>query len=400
MQNTNKVVLFDIFTTGHHGYYALNLAKYLNDKGIVPILVTFRDERTESLFQNSLYLKIEYIGGNPHLEIKNNFFIRNVQLYLAFKKCFDIAEKYNAKIVHVLYLDHNIIPLLGAIIIKRYKFSVLGTLFWPYFIKGSNKDFFHKLYYQLTKKLLKYAMVNGLLKGLFVHTDNIKKLLLKGMNLNVSFNSNIIVVPDPSLNFYNYCSKKEARSKLGLPQDENILLYFGVLTFEKGIDILLNAIKTLDEKFKLVIAGRPVYFNKTFIDKFKNSLSDPERIISHLDYIPEDKVPLYFISSDVVILPYRKTFLGTSGVLQQACGAGKPVIVSNVGEVGYTVKKFNLGIVVEPESVDSLREGIKKFLSDKEYIQRLASENALRYAQEHSIKRTVEKIYSTYLSLL
>lgn len=226
-----------------------------------------------------------------------------------------------------------------------------------------------------------------------------KNLLSKELGLNDVYSQNIVVVPDPSLNFYNYCSKEEARERLGLPQDENILLYFGVLSFEKGIDILLNAIKTLNEKFYLVIAGRPIHFIKSFIDDFKNNLNNPERIISHIDYIPENKVPLYFLSSDLVILPYRKTFLGTSGVLQQACGAGKPVIASDVGEIGYIVKKFNLGIVVEPESVHSLREGIKNFLINKKRFQN-SVENALKYAEEHSIKRTAEKIYSTYMSLL
>lgn len=402
MQNRKdySIVLFDIFTTGHHGYYALELSKYLHEKGIQVIFVTFKDERTQSYLQCNPYWKIEYIGGNPHLVIKDNFLIRNIQIFFAFKKCVTIAKKYGSRIIHVLYLDHNVIPLLGASIIKKNRVCILGTLFWPYFIKSENKSLFHKIYYWLTKILLKFALKKNLLNILFVHSENIKQLLEKELILKNKNTKKLVVVPDPSLNFYHYCTKEDARAALGFPQHETILLYFGVLSYEKGLDLLLNAIEGLNEKFKLVIAGRPTFFDESFIENFKNSLYDKEKIISHIDYIPPEKVPLYFLAADAVILPYRKSFLGTSGVLQQACGSGKPVIASDVGEIGNVVKKHNLGIIVEPESIDSLREGIKKFLKEKEIIYKLVQKNALNYAKENSAEKMAEKTYHTYLYLL
>jgi len=398
--NKSKIVLFDIYTTGHHSYYALALSKYLYQKDYEVIFVTFKDERTDAYFKDIPYLKIEYIGGNPHNEISKNFFIRNLQVTKILTKCFNIANAHRAKIFHILYLDHNIIPLFFARKIFKPKFNILGTLFWPYFISNKKTDLFHRIYYKITALLLKEMILKKKLNSLFVHTNNIKELIVQELNLKDTEPGNVMVIPDPSLIFYNYCSQEEARERLRLPKNEIILLYFGVLTREKGLDILLEAIKEIKGKFKLLIAGRPVYFTKSYIEAYKTQLDEPTKIIDHIEYISQDDVPFYFLSADAVILPYRKSFLGTSGVLQQACGAGKPVIATNVGEIGETVRKYNLGIVVSPESPDSLREGIQEFLKNYQEMIKKIKQNAIKYAEEHSWEKMAEITETTYRNIL
>src|SRR5204863_8061837 len=46
-----------------------------------------------------------------------------------------------------------------------------------------------------------------------------------------------------------------ARKKLKLPQDKKILLYFGFIRDYKGLDLLIESLKYLDESYVLVIAG-------------------------------------------------------------------------------------------------------------------------------------------------
>ena len=399
--NKEKIILFDIYTTGHHGYYALALSKYLYEKGYEVIFITFRDERTEVYFKDNPCLKVEYLGGNPHKQIKSNFLMRNIQIFRYLNKCFNLANSYRAKILHILYLDHNIIPLFLALKVNNPKFNVLGTLFWPYFINNKNANLFHKYYYKLTAFLMKNLLLKKKLSCLFVHTSNIKNLIEKELKLEDFNNGKIVTIPDPSLMFHEYCSTKEARKRLNLPQDEPILLYFGVLTYEKGLDILLDAIKDIKERFKLVIAGRPVYFTKSYIESYKAQIEDASKIVNHIKYIPQEDVPLYFLSADAVILPYRKMFLGTSGVLQQACGAGKPVIVTDVGENGKAVKNYNLGIVVEPESPDALRKAIQCFLRNHKEIIERKKQNILNYAEEHSwikMSEITELVYRSFFN--
>ena len=49
----------------------------------------------------------------------------------------------------------------------------------------------------------------------------------------------------------------------------------------------------------------------------------------------------------VVVLPYRH--IESSGVLATALGYGRPVVVTDVGSLGDTVRELDAGAVVPPE---------------------------------------------------
>lgn len=396
-----RILLFDIYTTGHHGYYSAYLSRYLLEKGYKVMFITCEDERTKSIFKNIPELEIEYVEGNPHERISKSFVKRNIQLFKIFKKGLSIAMNWKANIIHFLTLDYNILPLYPAIL-KLQKHNIVCTLWWPYFIsyrKAKNLNLFKKAYYKITSIMLKHMLKTNVIDLLFVHSANIKELINLEFKFKNFFDQKIVVIPDPVVTSYGQFSIKDARKMLNLPEEATIMLYFGILNKIKGIDILLESIANIKGYFYLVIAGRPVDFSQTDIDIYKKKLDEPYKIIDHIGYIPEDKVNLYFLSADVVVIPYRKSFLGTSGVLQRACGAGKPVIATDVGEVGKAVRENNLGIVVEPESVIALREGILNFLTNKEKIIKEAGKNALEYANKHSVTKTVEIVESAYLKV-
>lgn len=394
-----RILLFDIYTTGHHGYYSAYLSRYLLEKGYKVMFITCEDERTKSIFKNIPALEIEYVEGNPHERISKSFVKRNIQLFKIFKKCLSIAMNWKADIIHFLTLDYNILPLYPAIL-KLQKHNIVCTLWWPYFIsyrKAKNLNLFKKAYYKITSIMLKHMLKTNVIDLLFVHSANIKELINSEFKLKNFFDQKIVVIPDPVVTSYGQFSIKDARKTLNLPENATIMLYFGILNKIKGVDILLEAIAGIRSDFNLVIAGRPVDFSQTDIERYKK-LDD--KIIDHIGYIPEEKVNLYFLSADAVVIPYRKSFLGTSGVLQRACGAGKPVIATDVGEVGRAVMEYNLGIVVEPESVIALREGILNFLTNKEKIIKETGKNALEYADKHSVTKTVEIVESAYLKVI
>lgn len=88
-----------------------------------------------------------------------------------------------------------------------------------------------------------------------------------------------------------------------------------------------------------------------------------------------------FVAADVAMLPYRKLFNGTSGVLQHADAADKPVIASDVGKVGPIVREEGLGIGVESEPLKFLAKGIREFLARNDELSGYVRAQALRYAE-------------------
>ena len=121
-------------------------------------------------------------------------------------------------------------------------------------------------------------------------------------------------------------------------------------------------------------------------------------MILRLKYIPDEDIATYFSAVDAVVLPYRRTFKGTSGILQRAAAAGKPVIVSDVGEVGPIVRENNFGIVVDPESSESLAGGIKQFLAQPLKWREQVKFRAIQYAKTNHWRKMASGVRRAYLS--
>ena len=397
-----KILLFDLLTSGHHISYVSYLSRYLCEKGHEVMLVTLKeDNRIELLKQDEPKLSVKYISNNTNAKVKRNIIGRHVQMLKSLKKCFQLADTWDADVVHVLSLDYNELPLyLQELCWRKHIWRLFGILVAPYFShdKDEKVNFLRKLYHRLKVAILKRMLEKGTLSALFVHTVETKELLIRRFGWQSRYLERIVVIPDPVEISYGHCSREKARERLDLPKDIPILLFFGGLRWIKGPDLLMGAIKGLSQDFKLLIAGLPEHTTQSDVEACKAQLDDPSKIIDCLKYIPEEDVEYYFLSADVVVLPYRKAFKGTSGVLQQACGAGKPVIAADVGQIGRIVKEHSLGITVEPESVEALREGIQRFLKDRDAIMDAGVQNALRYAKESHWRKMAAGVEVAYQS--
>jgi glycosyltransferase involved in cell wall biosynthesis len=193
------------------------------------------------------------------------------------------------------------------------------------------------------------------------------------------------VLPHPLYDHYGErIETNDARSKLGIPADKKVLLFFGLIRNYKGLDILLESLALLDESYYLIIAGE-VYGSfgkyKSIIDK--HSLQN--RVLLHTEFIPENEIALYFSASDVCVLPYRS---GTqSGIEGIAYHFDLPVIVTDVGGLKETVGKHNTGIVVSKPDSNLLKEAISKYFGSEPGI---FKSNINKYKKQYSWGRFAE----------
>ena len=72
------------------------------------------------------------------------------------------------------------------------------------------------------------------------------------------------------------------------------------------------------------------------------------RVHLHTDFIPADRVRVFFSAADLVVQPYRTAT--QSGISQIAYHFEKPMVVTNVGGLPEIVTDGVSGYVVEPES--------------------------------------------------
>jgi glycosyltransferase involved in cell wall biosynthesis len=154
-------------------------------------------------------------------------------------------------------------------------------------------------------------------------------------------------------NFGEAIPSSEARKHLGIPENENIILFFGFIRKYKGLDLLLQAMKILKEQqqkglfigCKLLVAGE-YYEDKQQYDDLIKELDIADQLILRTDFISDSEVRYYLSAADFVIQPYRNAT--QSGVTPLAYHFEKPMLVTNVGGLPSLVPDGKVGLVAEP----------------------------------------------------
>ena len=179
-------------------------------------------------------------------------------------------------------------------------------------------------------------------------------------------------------NFGDIIPKEAARKALGLPENENIILFFGFIRKYKGLDMLLEAISFIKKnnpealRFKLLVAGEFYEDEQPYQDQI-DRMGIREHLILRTDFIPDSEVKYYCCAADAVIQPYRNAT--QSGVTPLAYHFEKPMVVTNVGGLPALVPHEKVGLVVAPNP-EAIADGILRFyqLGEDFFIPHLRSE--------------------------
>lgn len=176
-------------------------------------------------------------------------------------------------------------------------------------------------------------------------------------------------------------TQEEARRALGIPAHAKVLLFFGQIKEVKGLDVLIEAMPGVLEQHPdtvLLIAGRPWKSDFSVYEKRMDSLGIRNRCITHIRYIPDEEVPLYYRASDVVVLPYRRVY--QSAVVLMAMGYGRPVLVSDLPGMTEIVRDGGNGFVFKQSVKGDLSSRLCALLENEELLSEMAL-NGLEYVR-------------------
>lgn len=401
MSKKLRIMLFDLAADGHHVNYISYITRYLVEQGDEVTLVTWKpDSRLDPIVKGETGVTVEYVMGESAeaYSVEKPSRLRQFkQLLKGIEFCHRLANQRRPDIVHHLSLEYSELALyLRAKSTRLRHWRLFGTLFWTYFLPdpGERMGLPKRFYYRANQWAFGRVLKQRKLDYMFVHSSRTKQILVECYN-DDSLNRRIFVVPD-AIEPLQTMRRETVRKELGLPQDKPLILFFGVLHWYKGVDILFEALGLLDGDWYAVVAGKPAEFGEREAQRCRQRLREPGRLITRLGFIPDDEMVKYYFAADAVVLPYRRAFKGTSGIFQHAAAAGKPLIVTDVGDIGPTVRDNELGIVVEPESVQSLAAGIQSFLQRRDELSSEVKPHALRYAATLDWRIMAKKIHDAY----
>ncbi|MCD6562296.1 MAG: glycosyltransferase family 4 protein [Thermoproteales archaeon] len=147
------------------------------------------------------------------------------------------------------------------------------------------------------------------------------------------------------------------------------VVYAGRLSKEKGLDILIEAFKQIDNVHLIVIGKGPL--RETLMKQAKGHDN-----IHFLGFLKDHREVLEYIKgSDIYVQPSRIEGLSTSILEAMACQV--PVIATKVEGNVEVIKDGITGLLVEPENIKSLKDSIIKLIEDKKKANYLAT-NAYR----------------------
>jgi beta-1,4-mannosyltransferase len=150
-------------------------------------------------------------------------------------------------------------------------------------------------------------------------------------NYNLPSGAEIYPVPISNyINVYpNEINQTESRRRLNLPASARVAVFFGRLSWYKGLDKLIPAFLSLDApETVLLLAGQPE--DPTLVpilQQLTNELGGPRSGQVRVDarFIPDADVQLYLNAADFSVLPFADMPMSPSSVVL-SMGFGKPVI--------------------------------------------------------------------------
>ena len=244
-----------------------------------------------------------------------------------------------------------------------------GNIFYRYFGAGLQKfkkyktvltnhnaeeDFFHRLSARIIASKVNVVTV----------TSEYSKTVFERCGA-----KNVINIEYPQLNDLLF-DKKVSMDYFGIKTSAPIISCIGGTRYDKGLDIILEALKKVNQPFHLLIAGNAEYFTESYINQETESYKDS--ITKVLRFLTDEELAMAVSCSDFVAVPYRKGFNGASGPLGEGVWRDKCIIGPISDNLGTIIESHHLGYTFEQENPESLavilnEALVSKFTIDEEY---------------------------------
>jgi len=176
---------------------------------------------------------------------------------------------------------------------------------------------------------------------------------------------------------FNKISHKTAKQKHGLSGNK-VLFTFGLLSRNKGIETVINALPRVAEKYPDILyiilgATHPNVLKhsgeeyRNYLHRLAKKLGVEENVYFNNEFVSETKLFEYLNASDIYITPYLSETQITSGTLSYAVGAGAAVVSTPYWHAQELLASGR-GRLFDFKNSDQLAEILIDLLNDKDKL--------------------------------
>jgi len=182
-----------------------------------------------------------------------------------------------------------------------------------------------------------------------------------------------------------------ARS-LPLPQVPRRLLWVGRLDPDKGLEVLLEAFRTVaaqrpTEEWHLDLVGTGLIEEQIARRAQELGLGGSAHLHGFVPFGPA--LNAWYDRAAAYVLPSNESE-GFPQVLIEAMARGLPIIATAVAGIPYALRDGENAVLLPPRNPEALAAAILRMLGDADLYRR-CSENGLRFAREHTLEAQTRK---------
>mgnify|MGYP000912595706 CR=1 FL=1 len=191
----------------------------------------------------------------------------------------------------------------------------------------------------------------------------------------------------------NESQLREIRNK-----HKNFAIFIGRLVPYKGVNILIEAMKQIDQNYHLVIIGDGPEKERLMELTRTNNL---DKQIQFLGKVPEIELYHYLYASEFLVLPSLNQSENFGIVQLEAFAMKKAVIVSNLKSGASSLVNHEVnGLLVEPHNVSDLTQKMSLLFSNSAKAKEMGERAHERLARDYSFQAMISDHMKLYEKLL
>jgi len=386
----NILIISQVFPPKRGGVQtaAYNTAKFLSKFGHNVVVVTSKwAEERRKFHRMDGFLVYRFKSFNPP-EIKGITQISSLRFNpIMLLKLPKIIKKHKIQLIHAqgrLFPISWLTTIMNKLVFKRPMFvNVQGRL--EVGISGVIENAFDKI---ITKHI--YQKV---LKKIICVSESLKARLS-----NLGIKDEKLVVISNGVDISKFTKIPDAKffdKYLDGKNDYKKVVFVGRLDAQKGVEYLIRAIPNVIKNYSKVhffILG-----NGNLEKMLKNLVKELkiQQYVSFIDFIPLEKMPLFYTSADIFCLPSLHEGFPLS--ITEALSIGLIIVASKVEGIPEAIVENKNGFLASPKNFIELSEKLVKALTLNEDKVKEIQENNIKLARNnYSWDMIVKMIINTY----